>query len=133
MKDRMRVILGAAVILLVIAGISLYVTQDEEINLPEFLAIVVIPLILVLGAAKILKEKAKNAKSGLPAEDELSRKINYKAGYYAYISSIGIALSTMWASEFFAGLEARHVAEIVILLPGMVFIGTYLYMSRKGD
>jgi hypothetical protein len=132
MNDKIRVILGAMLMVSVIAGISLYLLMDSDISPLEFLAIVVMPLILVLGAAKMLWSRAKSVRSGLPMEDELSKKVNYRAGYYAYMSSIWIALGTMWVSEIFIELEARHVAEIMILIPGLVFIGSYLYMERKG-
>lgn len=128
MNDKIRLILGALVMLSVIAGIAVYTMVDESISLMELVGIVLVPMLLVFGAFFILWRKAKSIKSGLPMEDEYSKKISYRAGYYAYIVSIYVALAGM-----FFELKSDELGAAVIIIPAMVFMGSYLYMEGKGD
>lgn len=128
MKDKTRLIIGAVVILAVVGTLALYIVSDEGIDVMELVGIVLVPLLLVFGAFFILWRKAKSIKSGLPMEDEYSKKISYRAGYYAYLVSIYVALAGM-----FFELKSDELGAAVIIIPAMVFMGSYLYLERKGD
>jgi hypothetical protein len=128
MNDKLRITIGLLVMVSVIATLSLYMTTDKSIDLMELVGIVIVPLLLVFGAAYILWRKAKSMKSGLPMEDEFSKKVSYRAGYYAYMVSIYVALAVM-----FLELPVNQAGAIVILIPAIVFMGSHIILERKGD
>jgi purine-cytosine permease-like protein len=127
MKEKTRLIIGAVVILAVVSTLALYLTSNKSIDLLELVGIVIVPLLLVFGAAYILWRKAESMKSGLPMEDEFSKKVSYRAGYYAYMVSIYVALAGM-----FFELEGHLVGAAVILIPAVVFMGSHVYLERAG-
>lgn len=128
MKEKTRLVIGAVVLLAVVSTLALYVSSDKSIDLIELVGIILVPLILVFGAAYILWRKAESMKSGLPMEDEFSKKVSYRAGYYAYMVSIYVALAVM-----FLELPVNQAGAIVILIPAIVFMGSYIILERKGD
>jgi hypothetical protein len=87
----------------------------------------------------MLKHRIGSLKKGLPAEDERSKLVNYKAGYYAFIAAIWASLGVSWANEIavedfgMAGLLPRHVGFAILLITGLVFVASYLYLNRKGN
>ena len=59
----------------------------------------IITLAVLIMAVSFLIEglrKIKDAKNQLPVDDEMSRKAEYKAGYYSYLISVYI-----WVTLFF--------------------------------
>ncbi|MBN2014755.1 MAG: hypothetical protein JW778_06205 [Candidatus Altiarchaeota archaeon] len=128
MKEKTRLIIGAAVIVAVVGTLALYSVSDESIDLMELVGIVLVPMLLVFGAFFFLWRRAKSIRSGLPTEDEYSKKISYKAGYYSYLVSLYVALAGM-----FFELEGHELGAAVIIIPAMVFMGSYLYLERRGD
>jgi hypothetical protein len=57
---------------------------------PTGLDIFIFALIIIAGIYAFLRHmrQYKDVKSGFPAEDEMSTRIKYKAGYYAFIASL---------------------------------------------
>ncbi len=135
-KDRTGIVAGFIVAALVLATLVLYVTKMGSINLSESLSVLII-IVLVVGAAWILVDRMRNVRAGLPAKDEMTVKLSHKAGYYAYLASIYIALAFMWYSNSLeesggVGLDAGQVGGATILLSAIVFMGSYFYLSHKG-
>jgi hypothetical protein len=135
-KDTTMVVVGFIVVALVLATLVLYVTNMGGINLSEYSTILVI-IVLVIGATWVLVDRMRSMRTGLPAKDEMTVKLSHKAGYYAYLASIYIALALMWYSNSLeesknAGLDAGQVGGAIILLSAIVFMGSYFYLSRKG-
>lgn len=128
MKEKMRLVIGAVVLLAVAGTLALYLISDKSIDLMELVGIVIVPTLLVFGAAYLFLKKARSMKSGLPMEDEFSKKVSYRAGYYAYMVSIYVALAVMYLE-----LPVNVAGAIVILVPAVVFMGSYIYLERKGD
>ena len=124
------------VLALLMAAISLF------FSLPEsslwLVASVAIAMAIGLVAVVAATEKARSMKSGLPLEDELSRKATWKAGYYAFMVglwlAIGIMLSNIIAVELFRlpEVEFRHAFEAIIVVPGLVFVVLALRFKKKG-
>lgn len=133
MDDKLRVTLGFAVSVMVFLGVFAYamaVINYGTVDLSEVL-LVMMAVVLAIGAIVVLKDKMKNVKSGLPAEDEMSQKSEHKAGYYAYLSSVWIALGTSWIGDIIQ-ITVSQTVGIVILLPAMIFIGLMIYYRKKG-
>jgi len=135
-KDRTVIIAGFVVSALVLATLVLWVTNMGRINLFESLNILII-LFLVISATWLLVDRTRNMRAGLPAKDEMTVKLMHKAGYYAYLASIYIALALMWYSDSLeesggAGLNAGQVGGAIILLSAIVLMGSYFYLSHKG-
>jgi uncharacterized membrane protein YidH (DUF202 family) len=128
MNDKMRITIGLLVVGSVIATLSLYMATDKSIDLMELACIIIVPLMLVFGAFYMFWRKAKSMRSGLPMEDEFSKKVNYRAGYYAYMVSIYVALAVMYLE-----LPVNQAGAIVILVPAVVFMSSHIYLERKGE
>ncbi len=134
MKDKIGIVVGIGIAVLVLAALALYVISAENIELSEITSMSII-LILVSSATFILWDRLKNIRKGLPAKDERLVLVNYKAGYYGFIAAIWSAVGSnllagiIWDIE----LEGSHVSAVVVLVSGFVFVTSYLYLSRKGD
>jgi len=134
MKDKIGIVVGIGIAVLVLAALALYVISAENIELSEITSMSIV-LILVSSATFILWDRLKNIRKGLPAKDERLVLVNYKAGYYGFIAAIWSAVGSntiagiIWDIE----LEGGHVSAVVVLVSGFVFVASYLYLSRKGD
>jgi len=137
-KDRIGIVAGLIVTALVLATLVLWVTNMGSINLLEsIMSIPIILLLLVIIATWVLVDRIRNMRAGLPAKDEMTVKLAHKAGYYAYLASIYIALAFMWYSNSLeesggVGLDAGQVGGGIVVLSTIVFMGSYFYLSHKG-
>jgi hypothetical protein len=138
MHGKLSIGLGVGVVMLVLMTMAVYMANAGNLDPIEILIFVLVMLI-VMGTLVILMNKSRNMKAGLPLEDELAKKVAWKAGYYAYLSSVWVAVGALWYNTLFGEkigareLSAEHVVGLVVLLPGAVFIGLSLYFNRKGD
>jgi len=131
-KDMKTVALQFAASAMVIIGLLFYILgYGGSFNLSGLMMIVTVVVLVVL-ATYIAIDKYKSAKVGLPIKDERERKIWHKAGYYAYLATIYIALGLSFISDD-VGLAASQLAGGIILLSAIVFIGLYFYFRWKGS
>jgi uncharacterized membrane protein YidH (DUF202 family) len=108
-------------------GLWLYSTK-AEIN-P--LMLVIAALIVIIGIVAIVlgMKRMQDEKKGLPADDELSNLIKYKAGYYAYIASIYMWLFIFLFKGLFPDIETMLGGGI--LLSGLIgFIAKYVVKQK---
>ncbi|MFH1225377.1 MAG: hypothetical protein V1676_06270 [Candidatus Diapherotrites archaeon] len=132
-NDKLKITAGVVAVVLVIAGIGAYAASAEPIEMPEVMLIALV-LFLVAGSLFVFWPRFKAIRAGLPAEDERLKRVNHKAGYYAFIAAIWGSVALMWAdSAPGETLLARHALEGVIILTGFVFMVSYLLLSRKGN
>ncbi len=133
-EDKVKTFLGVIVLTLVISGVFFYKINISSIN-PVETATIFIVLILASGAGYMLWRKIKAYKKSLPLEDEFIKKVNYKAGYYAFIAAIGTSLivGMMEDSLISMGLSIRHGGYLVLLVTGFVFSVSYIYLSKWGS
>lgn len=128
--------LGFGVIVLVILSLLFYMLSSASLGLSELSVFSVLIVIIILATFLVLK-RAKAYKTGLPFEDELAKKVQWKAGYYTFLITIYVALGTAWYADSLeeAGipLPARYVAYIILLASAILYFMFYLYLSRKGD
>jgi adenylate kinase len=134
MKDKIGIIIGIGIAVLLLATLSLYVISAGNIELIEIISIGIV-IILVASASFILWDRLKNIRKGLPTKDERSIQINYKAGYYGFIAAIWSAvLGPLFIEILFEyELPGSRVSALVVLVSGFVFVASYLYLARKGD
>ena len=135
-RDKIRITMGFLVSALVILSISVYIMSAGSLELSEILIFPIV-IVLVLFATFFVTKRAKAYKAGLPFDDELEKKVKWKAGYYTFLVTIYVALGTAWYSDFLeeAGtpILGRYVAYIVILSSALLYFIFYLYLSRRGD
>ncbi len=91
-------------------------------------------LVLAAGATFIVWKRIKATKQGFAIEDELSKAQGFKAGYFAYLISVWVAVGCLWFNVFaensgLTELTAGQVVGAVVLIPGMVFLALAIYMN----
>jgi len=69
-----------------------YIYLDKGTELFKGLELIIVLLITIAGIIALIRviKKDKNLNEGLPEDDELSTKIKYKSGYYAYMATMYI-------------------------------------------
>ena len=138
MKDKIGVTVGVGVAALVVISVIFYLLGSPSLELSD-IAMVIIPLLLVLGALMILWDRIKSMRAGLPVEDERARKLHWKAGAYTYYVTIWLALGTIWYNIIFAErlglseLTAEQVVAVIVLVSAAFWFMFQLYFRRKGD
>lgn len=134
MKDRIGIVLGLLVTILVCISLVAYITFAGTIGYAE-LAPIAIVIILVAFSAYILWDRARSISKGLPAKDERLENINHKAGYYGFIAAIWSAVGVPVLTDILFGheLEGSQVTAAVVIISGFVFATSYLYLARKGN
>jgi len=139
MKEKLSIILlGSGIAILVIALVAFYIFSASSIELSDIL-MVIIPIILVVGAIVFLRDRIINLRAGLPSADERAKKLHWKAGAYAYYSTIWIAIGTMWYNIIFADnlgfpeLTAGQVVTVIVLLSAMLWFVFQFYFIGKVD
>lgn len=138
MKDKLGIVLGAGVAVLVVVGVIFYLLGSGSLQLSDIL-MVIVPIMLVFGAIFILWDRVKNIRAGLPTADERAKKLHWKAGAYSYYATIWIAVGTMWYNIIFADnfglpeLGAGQVVAVIVLLSAMLWFVFQFYFMRKGD
>ncbi len=131
MKDgKNKIMLGFVGSALALVGVVAYLSSTKSMEASGIIFTVPV-IVMVGGATYILLTKNKNLKAGLPIEDELSKKQEWKAGAYAYYSSIWVAVGAMWLS-YIVPLTVIHVVSLIVFIPGIVFMGATIYFNKKG-
>ncbi len=137
-EDINRIIIGIAVAVMVLLGMAVYLMSGIPPTFDEIMLSVIVTVVVVLAFVVIIK-RFKSYKAGLPAEDEMSKKIFQKAGYYAWLFAIYAALISRFMGEEVAertgdwSLVGTYMTVAVILGSALFFFVTYFYFSRKGD
>jgi hypothetical protein len=134
MKEKMTVILGIGIAVLVIITLAFYLIAKDTIE-PFEIASILIIVVLVSSSLYIVWDRMKNLKAGLPAQDERLKLAGYKAGYYGFIAAIWSAVGSNlgYIMLFDEELRGGLVVAAVVLISGLVFMGSFIYFSRKGQ
>jgi len=133
MKEKVTIMVGAGIAVLVIFTFVFYFTAKETIELFDIISILIVMIILVT-SIYLLWDRVKNLKAGLPAQDERLKLAGYKAGYYGFIASIWSAVGSNLGYNilFDQDLRGGLVVAAVVLVSGIVFMLSFIYFSRKG-
>jgi hypothetical protein len=103
-----------------------------------FANIGILALIIIIGAL-VLWKRLKDRKSGFPLNDERTRKLNWKAGYYAMLMGqyfiIAYLLVNIVGREFFGmpEIEAGYPMIAALLVSSVSFPVLRWYIGRKGE
>ena len=132
-KDRELTAFSVIIIVAVVLTLFFYLAGAGDIEMEE-IGMAGIVLIIVVFAIYIILDRIRNLKMGLPAKDEMEKKINWKAGYYGFIAAIWGAVFGPLVIDILFGyeLEGSRVSALVVLVSGIVFAVSYLYLRRKG-
>lgn len=121
-KSRIILLITSLLILAVIIGFSVF---GDGPNILQGLSLVII--ILIIGLAVIafiaVLKKDKEERAGIPVEDEMTTRIKYKAGYYAYMASM-----YMWLFIF---LLKDNFPDIETLLGGGILLSALIGFIAK--
>jgi len=133
-NQKLVIILGIGITTLVVFTFLFYMLKEPDIGLFEYISVPII-LIILLTSIFIINDKYKNLKVGLPSQDERLRLAAYKAGYYGFIAAVWSAIGVNMGNIMITGEDLRGglVVAAVVLVSGLVFMGSYLYFSRKGS
>lgn len=98
---------------------------------PRGLHVAIFMLIMIIGIYKLMinTKKHKAIEEGFPAEDEMSNRIEYQAGYYAFNTSMYIWLFIFFFKDLFPDIESMLVGGILSSVA--VFIGIKHYLERN--
>jgi len=94
--------------------------------IPKGLDLFIFALIMISGLYAFVTnmKRYKDEQEGFPAEDELSLRIKYRAGYYAFVASMYIWLFIFLFKDFFPDIET--------MLGGGVLTSAFLAMGIRG-
>ncbi len=133
MKDKLGIIVGFGISVLVVFTLYIYLIAKDTFELFDIITMSIV-LILVLSATYVVWDRVKNLKAGLPVADERLKSVGYKAAYYGFIAAIWSAVGSNMLSIILFDQELRGglVTAAVVLVSGLVFIISYLYLATKG-
>jgi len=95
--------------------------------------------LLILIPALVLWKTLKDKKAGFPLADERTRKLNWKAGFYAMFMCQYFIIAYLWVSfigrEFFGmpEIEAGYPMIAALLVSSVSFLVLRWYLGRKGE
>lgn len=131
--DRIGIVMGIVIAVLVVATMLFYLAGAGGMVMGEIVP-VGIAMMLVGFAMYVLRDRFRNVKMGLPAKDEMERRMNWRAGYYGFIAAIWGAVFGPLLIDILFGyeLEGSRVTALVVIVSGITFALSYLYFRRKG-
>ena len=96
--------------------------------IPTGLDIFIFVLIMIGGMYAFVTHlrRYKDVKSGFPAEDEMSTRIKYKAGYYAFMASLYMWLFIFLFKDLFSDVETMLGGGILMSAVLAIVIKSYL-------
>lgn len=110
---RKTLLVSSILITLTILGFIVVVRGPELFSgLELFILILIIILGIVVFVNALRKER--DIKAGLPVDDELSTRIKYKAGYYAYLTSMYMWLFIFLLKDNFPDVETMLGGGILL-------------------
>jgi len=113
--------------ILIMAIFFAFIVLEKGTDLFKGLELFIFILIIIIGVVAfiIAYKKAKEEKDGLPADDELSTLIKYKAGYYAYMASMYMLLFIFLLRDKFPDIETM-LGGGILLSALIAFISKYI-------
>ena len=103
--------------------------------IPTGLDALIFALIIIGGIYAFVThlKQHKDVQSGFPAEDEMSTRIKYKAGYHAFMASIYIWLFIFLFKDFFPDVESMLGSGILLSIILSMLIKAYLTRNYRED
>ena len=103
--------------------------------MPTGLDVFIIVLIIIAGIYAFVThlKQHKDVQSGFPAEDEMSTRIKYKAGYYAFLASMYMWLFIFLFKDLFPDVETMLGGGILMSAVLSIVIKSYLTRHYHED
>lgn len=129
MKKKSNLLVFTAFMVLVsIVGTIFYFKTSPSINSLE---VVILALIIIIGAIYTFRafRKEKEQKEGFPADDEMSRRVKHKSGYYAYLGSMYMWFFIFIFKDKFPDTETM-LGGGILLSALMIFVIEYFVKQQ---
>ncbi|NOY07330.1 MAG: hypothetical protein GXP33_00605 [Spirochaetes bacterium] len=112
-KTKRILVLTSVLIMAVVWG---FIILERRTELFKGLDLFIFILTIVIGVIAFIMaiKKDKEEKEGLPAYDELSTRIKYKSGYYAYLASMYMWLFIFLLKDKFPDTETMLGGGILL-------------------
>ena len=105
--------ISSILITLTLLGFIMVIRGPELLGGLELFILVLIIVLAVVVFVNALK-RDRDIKAGLPVDDELSTRIKYKAGYYAYLASMYMWLFIFLLKDNFPDVETMLGGGILL-------------------
>lgn len=140
MKDKVRLALVTVVAAAVAVTMVLFsLTIGLKGRTLEAFAPLITAVVLAVGIIWILGREREKIKKGLPMEDERSKRVKERAGFYAFIAGVWFNLGLLWYNSLIVEefgvpeLITRHALSASILAMAIFFFIFWWYLNRKGE
>lgn len=127
-NSRIALVVTIGILIMMALGYVVASGKMEIFKGPEliiFILVVVLGLFALAGALK----KNKEENQGMTTEDELSTKVKYKAGYFAFLGSMYMWLFIFLAKDKFPDNETMIGGGV--LLSALIFYITKAVVKRN--
>ena len=137
-SEKIKAYFPFVLLAIILLSFIAYFLNLGKIDFSE-MGLMVVALLIMATAGYYFWDRFKSVKAGLTAEDEFSKKVMYKAGYYSFMGTIWAALLIgMFEIEIagffgFDKLEVHNVTGMVILVSAVIFFAAFFYLKSKGD
>lgn len=136
-KARLRAFVGIVVTVLVLGAIFVVgLANAGEDNWAAMTCAAIVVSMAVI-ALIVARRKLRDLRSGVPSEDERSRAIRMRAGYFAFFVSMyflfGMALiHSILEDDNFSSPPTSEWLMIYVAVMGSIFLALNVYFNRKG-
>jgi len=132
MDVKIKISLVLILVLAATATIGFWVKNAWPLSVQSLLGVGVAATLVLTGLAAVLS-MWNSMKTGQPEKDEMTVKLNHKAGYYAWIVTIYIALAVGWVADDVPGIAPRHASTAVLLLSAIAYFIILAALKFRGD
>jgi hypothetical protein len=127
-KEKNILTITAVLVTLAIWGFIFFLKDSLE---TKGLDLAIFVLIILLSAIALFRafKKNKEQKEGFPADDEMSQRIKYKAGYLAYMGSMYMWLFIFLLKDKFPDTETM-LGGGILASAAMIFVIEYFVKQK---
>ena len=127
---------------LITIGLALLIVNIIVLGLLDYLnthkrsgiGVLIVAATIAVFGFKLIKDKYRSLQRGEPLKDERSRKLEMKAGAYAFYIGIYWLLGLSMAIDFFGlNIPASSVPGVGIAGMAVIFGAAYWYLDKKGE
>jgi hypothetical protein len=133
MREKMVLVLGLVVLVLAIATMAIYIMIPGTVGYGSIL-MVELAAILIAFSAYVVWDRGRSISRGEPVADERLGNVNYNAGYYGFMAAMLTTVGAPLASGvlFNREIAGHEITAAIVMVSGLAFALSYLYLARKG-
>lgn len=140
MNEELKTGITVAAVAFFVAGLALLsIAAGMKDTIAWTIPVFGILVIFVLARALYVKREKARIKEGFPKDDERTRSMKERAGYYAYLGSVYFALGLMWINFLMPDmfhlpeLDVTLVLAAVIAEAFVIYLFSWWYFERKAE